>query len=134
MFASAALLSREMENVFDWSTGSLAEGMRCYHTGQFFEAHEHWETVWLTLQEPEKSFLQALIQISAAFHHLDRSNRTGAISLLTRSLQRLDLCPSPYCSLDVAVLRQQVRDWLCALRKEQLETPTAFPEFRTIHG
>jgi uncharacterized protein len=121
-----------MESTFNWSSGSLGEGMRCYCTGQFFAAHEHWETVWLTLREPEKSFLQALIQISAAFHHLGRGNRTGAISLLTRSLRRLDRCPSPYCSLDIEFLRQQVRRSLSALQVEQQEAPMSVPKFRIV--
>jgi hypothetical protein len=121
-----------MENAFDWRRGSLAEGLHCYSNEQFFEAHEHWEAVWLTLREPEKSFLQALIQVSAAFHHLGRGNRQGAFSLLTRSFRRLDRCPSPYCCLDLALLREQVREWLSALEVEPLQMPPAFPEFRII--
>jgi uncharacterized protein len=54
----------------DWSCGELAEGLRCYRAEEFFLAHEHWEGVWLKAQEPEKTFLQALIQTTAAFHHL----------------------------------------------------------------
>src|SRR5579863_4781172 len=122
-----------MKNTFDWSSGSLAEGLHCYRTQQFFEAHEHWESVWLALREPEKSFLQALIQISAAFHHLQQGNRLGAISLLTRSLRRLDRSPSPHCCLDIAILRDQARNWLDALQSdERRDVPRAFPEFRTI--
>lgn len=121
-----------MENSFDWSSGSLAEGLECYRTRQFFEAHEHWESVWLTLREPEKSFLQALIQISAAFHHLGRGNRIGAISLLTRSLRRVDLCSSPFCCLDVELLREQTRKWLRAIEAgEEEKLRREFPEFRT---
>lgn len=122
-----------MESFFDWSRGSLAEGLDCYRTRQFFEAHEHWESVWLTLREPEKSFLQSLIQISAAFHHLRRGNRRGAISLLTRALRRLDSCPSPYCCLDVEPLREQVREWLFAIQENREgDLATTFPEFRII--
>jgi len=123
-----------MENSLDWSSGSLAEGLHCYRTEQFFAAHEHWESVWLTLREPDKSFLQALIQVSAAFHHLGRGNRTGAISLLSRSLLRLDRCPSHYGCLDLEALRQQVRSWLRGLRAEQDQMPLAFPEFRIVEG
>jgi predicted metal-dependent hydrolase len=117
---------------FDWTTGPLAEGLHCYRTQQFFEAHEHWESVWLTLNEPEKSFLQALVQISAAFHHLRRGNRIGAISLLTRSLRRLDRCPSPYCSIDTKQLREQVRQWISALEGQGAEFPTSFPAFQIL--
>jgi len=117
---------------FDWTTGPLAEGLHCYRTQQFFEAHEHWESVWLTLREPEKSFLQSLVQISAAFHHLRRGNRIGAISLLSRALRRLDRCSPQFCSLDVATLRDEVCDWLTALHAEPARAPSAYPEFHIL--
>ena len=104
-----------MKSPFDWNAGSLRRGLDCYRSEQFFEAHEHWESVWLTLREPEKSFLQALIQISAAFHHLGRRNRIGAISLLTRALDRLDQSPPQFGSLDVTSLREEVRQWRNAI-------------------
>ena len=117
---------------FDWTTGPLAEGLHCYRTQQFFEAHEHWESVWLTLREPEKSFLQSLVQVSAAFHHLRRGNRIGAISLLSRALRRLDHCGAQFCCLDVALLREHVREWLIVLQSESAQ-PTTYPELRTLN-
>ena len=66
----------------DWTHGDLFEGLRCFHSGAFFEAHEHWESVWLAAQEPEKTFLQGLIQVAASFHHFQRGNCAGTISLL----------------------------------------------------
>ena len=58
----------------DWTQGSLAEGLRLYEAGEFFAAHEAWESRWLESHEPEKTFLQGLIQVTAAFHHLQRKN------------------------------------------------------------
>src|SRR6266852_1643093 len=66
----------------DWTQGNLHEGLRCFNSGAFFEAHEHWESVWLTAQEPEKTFLQGIIQVAASFHHFQRGNCAGTISLL----------------------------------------------------
>ena len=117
---------------FDWTTGPLAEGLLCYRTQQFFEAHEHWESVWLTLREPEKSFLQSLVQVSAAFHHLRRGNRIGAISLLSRALRRLDRCSPQFCSIDVALLRNEAHEWLRALQTASAQHPATYPEFRTL--
>jgi uncharacterized protein len=54
----------------DWTEGSLAEGLRWYDAGEFFAAHEAWESRWLESKEPEKTFLQGLIQVAAAFHAL----------------------------------------------------------------
>ena len=99
----------------NWSCGGLANGLRCYRAEEFFEAHEHWEAVWLASEEPEKTFLQALIQTSAAFHHLRRRNGVGASSLLTRALRKLDSYPAVYGGVEVEELRASMRGWLRAL-------------------
>ena len=36
---------------FDWTQRALAEGLRLYQEGEFFAAHEAWESVWLESQE-----------------------------------------------------------------------------------
>lgn len=116
----------------NWLDGSLAEGLRCYRAEQFFEAHEYWESVWLTLAEPPKSFLQSLIQISAAFHHLRRGNRIGAVSLLSRSVRRLDQCPPTFCRINIQRLRNGVRTWLDALANGRAQLPETFPEIEIV--
>lgn len=100
---------------FDWSCGGLADGLKCYRAGEFFEAHEHWEGVWLQCSEPEKTLLQSLIQVSAAFHHLSRGNTAGARSLLTRARRRLERYPDELGGVDVERLRQSIGTWLAAL-------------------
>lgn len=123
------MIAGDSTTAFDWQTGPLAEGLRCYRCEEFFEAHEHWEAVWLQCPEPEKTFLQSLIQISAAFHHLSRNNRTGAISLLTRALHRLDRYPAAFAGVAVEALRQSLRTWLEALAQQN---PTAHPAYPQI--
>jgi predicted metal-dependent hydrolase len=114
----------------DWSCGALAEGLRCYQSEEFFEAHEHWEAAWLLSPEPEKTFLQALIQVTAAFHHLRRRNTVGAASLLTRALRRLEGYPAVYGGIEVQALRDSIGEWLELLRGEKLGTQLPFPLIR----
>lgn len=114
----------------DWSCGALAEGLRCYKNGQYFLAHEHWEGVWLKCAEPEKTFLQALIQITAAFHHLQRKNLRGAASLLGAALRRLDAFPVTYGGIDVEGLRRSVRGWLQGLDREDSLLRPPVPQIR----
>lgn len=118
----------------DWSCGALAEGLRCYRAEEFFLAHEHWEEVWLKLPEPEKTFLQALIQIAAAFHHLQRGNRRGAESLLRRAARRIDSVAMTFGGIMLKPLREQIAAWLLAF--EVRDAPDAplllpFPPIRT---
>ena len=34
----------------DWTQRVLREGLRCFHSGAFFEARKHWESVGLAVQ------------------------------------------------------------------------------------
>jgi predicted metal-dependent hydrolase len=111
----------------DWSSGALAEGLHCYKSGEYFEAHEHWEGVWLKCDEPEKTFLQALIQITAAFHHLQRKNTKGTASLLRAALRRLDGFPAAYGGIEVEAVRESVRGWVMALDQENPSTEFPVP-------
>lgn len=112
----------------DWKSGALAEGARCYRSQEFWLAHEHWESVWLRLHEPEKTFLQALIQITAAFHHLQKKNTRGAVSLLHRALHRLEPYPASFAGVDLAQLRKEAGAWLQALENGANERPGRFPQ------
>lgn len=114
----------------DWSSGELAEGLRCYCSEQFFLAHEHWESVWLKSREPEKAFLQSLIQTAAAFHHLQKQNNIGAVSLLQNALRKLEALPPSFGGIAVAPLRDQIRAWLQALNGESPPSQLPYPEIR----
>lgn len=115
---------------FDWSRGGLAQGLACYESGEYFEAHEHWEEVWLQCAEPEKTFVQALIQVTAAFHHLERGNRLGTASLLRASLRRLEDFPAAYGGIAVEPLRASIRRWLAALESVDGHLELPLPKIR----
>ncbi len=116
----------------DWSRDALADGLACYSATQFFEAHEHWESVWLTLQEPEKSFLQSLVQVTAAFHHFEAGNLLGAVSLLRRALNRLSQCSAVFGGIEVAPLRIEIKEWLEALESVPTARLAAYPRIRPV--
>ena len=104
---------------FDWTQGALAEGLRRYDAGEFFNAHEAWETVWLQAQEPDKTFLQGLIQVTAAFHHLQRDNPLGTGRLLHAALRRLESYPACFGGISVTVLCTDIRERIQALNANE---------------
>lgn len=114
----------------DWNHGALLEGLRCFHSGAFFEAHEHWESVWLMTEEPEKTFLQGLIQVAAAFHHFQRGNCAGTISLLRSALRRLDGYAPAFAGIAVEPLRTTIRLWLEALETVSQSPPPPLPQLK----
>jgi hypothetical protein len=116
----------------DWSNAELAAGLSCYRNGRFFDAHEHWESVWMELQDPERSFLQGLIQMTVAFHHLNGANSAGALSLLQRALIRFERCPACFDGVDVAAMRNEAREWLRAIESGGLSLPVSYPKIVLI--
>jgi uncharacterized protein len=108
---------------FDWTQGALAEGLRLYDAAEFFAAHEAWESVWLRAQEPEKTFLQGIIQVTAAFHHLQRENRLGTSRLLRAALGRLERYPADFGGISVNLLCDDIRTWL-----QMLEAGSTAPQ------
>jgi uncharacterized protein len=114
----------------DWTRGDLHEGLRCFHSGAFFEAHEHWESVWLMAEEPEKTFLQGLIQVAAAFHHFQRGNCAGTISLLRSALRRLDGYALAFAGIAVEPLCTTIRLWLEALETVSQSPPPPLPQLQ----
>jgi predicted metal-dependent hydrolase len=119
-----------MPMILDWTQGALAEGLRCYRAGEFFAAHEHWESVWLHAPEPEKTLLQALIQLAAAFHHLGRHNLNGARLMLQAALKRLAPYPDSFQGVSVASLSDEIRQCLCEVENQGAAVRLASPSIQ----
>jgi uncharacterized protein len=95
------------------------KGLEAFNSGRFYDAHEQWEEVWLETQNPEKVFLQGLIQVAAAFHHYSRENRLGTQKLLQAGLAKIEPFPQVHRRLELEPLRVAVRRWLVALDADE---------------
>jgi predicted metal-dependent hydrolase len=91
------------------------EGLAHFNTRKFFEAHEFWEEIWLVETEPEKTFLQGLIQITAAFHHRQRGNPEGVELLLAAGIVKLLRFPEDHHGLAIGELRENAKRWARAM-------------------
>jgi predicted metal-dependent hydrolase len=128
-----AMLACSVESqpmTFDWTEGALAEGLRLYDAGEFFTAHEAWESVWLKAPEPEKTFLQGLIQVTAAFHHFQRNNSLGTVLLLQAALRRLDRYPPGFGGISVTLVCDDVRECLRTLEAGETELQIVSPRIQ----
>ncbi|MBZ5503021.1 MAG: DUF309 domain-containing protein [Acidobacteriia bacterium] len=107
-------------------------GVALFNAHKFFEAHEAWEELWLLEPEPEKTFLQGLIQLAAAFHHYRRGNSRGAKSLLAAGLAKLERFPSRHRGLALEELRAQAAAWVLWLGGKDGRHPPPRPEVRVL--
>ena len=101
----------------DHTTGEdqFRKGVEQFNRGQFFEAHETWEEIWLAAPEPTRTFLQGIIQVAAAFHHFTRGNRAGAQSLLEAGLKKLVRFPATFRGIQLDELRAAAKEWVAHL-------------------
>ena len=56
------------------------EGVELFNSGNFYKAHDPWESLWLERFGEEKDFIQGLILSTVALHHYSRGNLGGARS------------------------------------------------------
>ena len=108
-------------------------GLAHFNAREFFEAHEVWEEVWLVEGEPEKTFLQGIIQIAAAFHHYRRGNTDGAETLLAAGIVKITRFPAEHRGLAILDLREQTKWWARALGEMQRPGDERLPAIRRLH-
>jgi predicted metal-dependent hydrolase len=87
------------------------QGVAHFNARQFWEAHESWETIWLVAETDVEQFLQGMIQLAAAFHHVKRGTHRGAARLFEASLRRLAAFPPRFSGIDRGAAEEEARRW-----------------------
>lgn len=82
----------------------IRDGVRLFNEEHFFEAHEILEEVWHRERGEPRRFLQGLIQLCAAYHHVQNGNLVGATELLQRGAEKMRPYPARYLGFDAAEL------------------------------
>jgi hypothetical protein len=74
----------------------------CFNRGQFYEAHDVLEDLWLEDRRgPDGDFFKGLIQFAGAFVHLQKHRLRPAAALFTLAVNNLAKYPSPHRHLAV---------------------------------
>ena len=89
----------------------LERGVAQFNERHFYECHDTLEELWSGLRGGARDLVQGLIQVAVGFYHLGNGNRTGAVRLFDRGLERLARHPDAYARLDLASLREAVARW-----------------------
>lgn len=75
-------------------------GIILFNRGDFFEAHEVWEDLWMETSGPDKKFYQGLIQAAVGLCHFCNGNLAGAKKLYHSSRDYMLRFGSPFMGLD----------------------------------
>ena len=108
----------------------------CFNAGDYYEAHDVLEHLWLQCADDNRSFYQALIQFAGGFVHLQKHAQfpshpthkrrlAPASRLFALAAKRLVAYPAFHSGLDVAHLLELCALWSArALAAEIDATPT----------
>ncbi|MBI4469046.1 MAG: DUF309 domain-containing protein [Acidobacteria bacterium] len=94
------------------------KGIALFNDGDYFEAHEAWEELWLVSTGEEKRFLQGLIQCAAALHHIQLQRLGAARRTFERSRLRFEGLPARYMSLDISDFVGQIETFISRCTRE----------------
>lgn len=86
----------------------MARGVVLFNRGEFWESHEAWEQIWLRHAEPARVFLQALIQLAAAYHQLHRGIHHGVVKHLNNVALKLGPFSGCFLGVDVDGVKESV--------------------------
>jgi len=90
---------------------SVERGIDLFNAGNYFEAHEAWEGLWLDTNSPEeKQFLQGLIMAAGSFLHYLRRECAGASALLEKSVPLIRRGIDAYPDLRIFEFTQALED------------------------
>lgn len=102
----------------------------CFNRGQFYEAHEVLEHLWLQDKHgPNGAFFKGLIQLAGAFVHLQKKRLSPAAALFKLALANLEKYPPEHEHLNLGQVCGLIQDWL-----KMLEMPRVAADPLTEKG
>ena len=87
----------------------FARGVAEFNAGDFYEAHETWESIWVEEVGERRPCLQALVQVAAGCHKAEIGVAAGARKLWTSALRILEGEGDHAWGIDVMKLRSDLR-------------------------
>lgn len=113
-----------MDAVLDWPREYLRY-IDLFNEGEYFDAHEVLEDLWVIEVGRTKTFYKGLIQVAVAICHWERGNRPGTERLWHSGRAYLATAPTIYEGLDVG---QLLNDLGKLFRTLELHQGSGLPE------
>jgi predicted metal-dependent hydrolase len=82
------------------------EAIEKFNRGEYYRQHDLFEAQWVEEAGPVRDLYRAVLQIGIAYYQVTRNNPRGALKMLLRSVQWLNLLPDVCQGVDVARLRE----------------------------
>lgn len=83
----------------------VQEAIEKFNRGEYYRQHDLLEAQWMVEQGPVRELYRAILQVGIAYYQVTRNNPRGALKMLLRSIQWLNVLPDVCQGVDVAALR-----------------------------
>ncbi|NCQ18389.1 MAG: hypothetical protein COW85_04900 [Ignavibacteria bacterium CG22_combo_CG10-13_8_21_14_all_37_15] len=81
-----------------------------FNNADFFTAHDSFEELWSDCRTDGRDFLQGLVQLSVGMFHLISGNFKGAVSQLSKSVEKLERFTPKFSEIDVFYVVSKVKN------------------------
>lgn len=99
-----------------------------FNRGEYYAQHDALEALWVEDERPVRDLYRAILQVGVGYYQLERGNRRGAIKMLLRAEQWLQLLPDVCQGVDIAGLREDARRVRAAIEAHLTDTMTGFDQ------
>jgi uncharacterized protein len=103
-------------------------GVLLFNRGDFFEAHEAWEALWMDGTGPDRGFYQGLIQAAVGLCHFCNGNLRGAVKLYHSARGYLSRYGPRHLGLDLEVFWAQMTRCFAPLLEGPEPNPQTEPD------
>ena len=76
-----------------------------FNAGEYYRQHDLLEALWIAENGLVRDLYRAILQVGVAYYQVTRGNRRGALKMLLRAVQWLNVLPAICQGVDVARLR-----------------------------
>jgi predicted metal-dependent hydrolase len=105
-----------------------------FNEGDWYGAHDLFEELWHETNEPERRWLQGMVQLSVALLHRQRGNLHGAMVLLGEARGRLITAASPPLEWQPDPLLVPLQTLFASLQSGQDSPDLPLPRLRFSHA
>ena len=110
------------------------QAVALFNGHDWYGAHDLFEELWHETGDPERRWLQGMVQLSVALLHRQRGNVHGAMVLLGEASGRLGSAMSPPTGLDQDSLLGPLQRLLSRLQSGQDAPDLSLPSLNFSHA
>lgn len=104
----------------------ILHGIELFNDGNFFEAHDFFEDIWIDCKTDDKKFFQSLVHISVGCFHLISGNYSGSKSQFEKFIDKVNRFSPIYYEIDIESLISQISFLIDQIKEKKENKPSDF--------